>query len=76
MNLTISIDDDLLERTRSLARRRGMSLQELIREQLRLLAGTRSGAEAAQELLALMEEHGGRSGGRPWRREDLYEGRV
>ena len=76
MNVTISVDDDLLERARVLARRRGVSLQELIREQLRLLAGKRSGAEAARELLDLMEEHGGRSGGRTWRREDAYEGRL
>lgn len=76
MNLTLSIDDDLLEAARRLARRRGISLQELIREQLRLLAGPRSGAEAAEELLALMEEHGGRSGGRRWSREELYAGRL
>lgn len=76
MNITIAIDDDLLERARKLARRRGTSLQELIREQLRLLAGERSGADAARELLDLMESHGGRSGGRTWRRDDAYSGRV
>lgn len=78
MNVTISVDDDLLERARQLARRRGVSLQELIREQLRLLAGERSGADTARELLDLMQEHGGRSGGggRTWRREDAYETRV
>lgn len=76
MNLTISVDDDLLERARDLARRRGISLQELIREQLRLLAGARSGADAARELLDLMEAHGGHSGGHRFRREDVYADRL
>lgn len=76
MNVTISVDDDLLERARSLARRRGISLQELVREQLRMLAGARSGEDAARELLDLMESHGGRSRGHGWRREDAYAGRL
>ncbi len=76
MNVTISVDDELLERTRALARRRGVSLQELVREQLRLLAGERTGAEVAEELLDLMEARGGHSGGRKVRREEAYEGRT
>ncbi len=76
MNLTIAVDDDLLERARELARRRGVSLQELLREQLRTLTGERSGADVAEELMALMEAHPGHSGGRRWRREDAYEGRL
>jgi hypothetical protein len=73
MNLTISVDDELLERARDLARRRGISLQELLREQIRLLAGARSGAQVADELLELMRSQGGHSGGRRWRREHAYE---
>jgi hypothetical protein len=76
MNLTISVDDELLERARDVARRRGISLQELLRDQLRTLAGARNGAEVAEELLEMMETHGGRSGGRGWRREDAYQGRL
>jgi len=76
MNLTIAIDDDLLDRARELARRRGVSLQELIREQLRTLAGEQDGAAVAEELLALMTSAGGRSEGRPWARADAYAGRV
>lgn len=72
MNVTISVEDDLLERARELARRRRISLQELIRDQLRLLVRERSGADAASELLDLMERHGGHSGGRRWRRDDAY----
>jgi len=76
MNLTIAVDDDLLESARDLARRRGTSLQELLREQLRTLVGQRQGADVAAELLELMRTHGGHSGGKPWTREDAYEGRV
>ncbi len=76
MNVTISVEDDLLERARDLARRRGISLQELIRDQLRLLAGERPGSHTAHELLELMDQHGGHSGDRPWRREDAYRGRL
>jgi hypothetical protein len=72
MNVTISLDDDLLESARELARRRGISLQELILDQLRLLVGQRSGADTALELLDLMERHGGHFGGRRWRRDDAY----
>lgn len=76
MNLTIAIEDDLLQRARELARRRGVSLQQLIRDQLRTLAGERSGAEVASELLELMEEHGGRGRGERFRRDDVYEERI
>jgi hypothetical protein len=76
VNLTISVEDELLERARELARRRGVSLQELIREQLRLLAGERTGAEAAEELIDLMKNSGGRSRGKKLRREDAYQERT
>lgn len=85
MDVTISIDDELLDRARRLARRRGTSIDELIREQLRLVVGercradaggARTGADAGRELLDLIETHAGRSGGRRWRRDDLYAGRV
>ena len=75
MNLTISVDDDLLRRARDLASRRGISLQELLREHLRSLVAHRSGEDVAAELLDLMEREGGRSGGRRFRREDAYEDR-
>lgn len=76
MNLTISVDDGLLLRARELARRRGTSLQELLRDYLRGLVGERPGGVVADELLGLMEKHGGRSGGRRIRREEAYEERL
>lgn len=76
MDVTIAIDDALLARALDLARRRGITFEELIERQLRALVGERGGAEVARELLDLMETGGGRSGGRRWRREDAYAGRT
>ncbi|MEM6789088.1 MAG: ribbon-helix-helix protein, CopG family [Myxococcota bacterium] len=76
MNLTISVGDALLKRARELARQRGVSLQDLLREHLERLVGQRPGAEVADELIALMEKSPGHSGGRRIAREDAYEGRL
>jgi Arc/MetJ family transcription regulator len=76
MNLTISIDDELLARAREAARRRGMSLQEYLRSCLRALTGERSPDDVARELLELTESQGGHSGGARFRRDDAYAGRV
>ncbi len=73
MNLTISIDDSLLEKARKLAARRGTSVQELLRAQLETLVGHESGESVADELLELMETQGGHSGGRRIRRDEAYE---
>jgi len=75
MNVTISVDDELLALAREAARRRGMSLQEYVRDCLRTLTGATSPADVADELLTLMVEKGGHSGGRRIRREEAYEGR-
>lgn len=77
MNLTISIDEDTLEKARAFAQRQGTSVQELLRDHLRLLAGERSKQQAAREWHRLVQEHGGHSGGRyRFRREDAYDGRL
>ena len=76
MNLTISVDADLLEKARKLASQRGTSVQELLRAHLEALVGVTSGKAAAEELLHLMQVHGGRSGGRRIDRQEAYEERV
>ena len=75
-NLTISVDGELLKRARALARTQGTSLNALLRSYLENLVGAQPGQAVADELLMLMHEHGGRSGGRKIRRDELYEGRV
>ncbi len=62
MNLTISVDDKVLERARKLVQSQGMSLQDLIRRDLESATGQRPAEAVASELLQLMNEHGGHSG--------------
>lgn len=75
-NITIAIPEELARRARDVARRQGASLNSLIRVYLEGLAGERTGEDVADELLELMERHGGRSGGRRVRREEAYESRT
>jgi hypothetical protein len=76
LNVTISIDDDLLRKAREHARRRGVSLQELLRAYLRSVVGEASPETLAKELLELMRKSPGNSGGRRIRRDEAYEGRT
>ena len=75
-NITISVDEDLARRAREVARRQGSSLNALIRQYLESLAGVTPGEAVAEELLRLMNEHGGHSAGRRIVRDDAYEGRT
>jgi hypothetical protein len=76
MNLTLSVDDQAVERAREVARQQGTSLNTLLRQYIETLAGRCTGAEVAQEMQRLWREHSGHSGGRKFRREDAYEGRL
>lgn len=76
MNLTISVDDKVLERARKVARRRGISLQELLRQMLESIAGSRTGNEDADALMTLLRSAPGRSNGSKISRADAYEGRL
>ena len=73
MNLTIAVDDKVLERARLVARRRGVSLQELLRQMIESLAGSRTAEEDAAELITLLRSSPGRSDGRKWSRDDAYD---
>jgi len=75
MNLTISVDDDLLRRAREFARRRGTSLQAILREHLRSLVGDRHPEALAEELDGLLSSQGGRSGSRKIHRGEAYQAR-
>ena len=70
-NLTLAVDDAVLERARQRALEEGTSVNVQVRAFLERYAGARSGFEG---FLALTEGLGTRSGpgGRDWRREDLH----
>lgn len=76
MNLTISVDDGTLQKARTLASKRGISLQDLLRQYLESLVGERPASDVADQLLDLMRSAGGHSGGRRIRRDEAYEDRI
>lgn len=76
MNLTLSIDEALVERARAVAAGRGESLNQLVRELLEAETGLHGGAARARVLDELWATSTGRSGGAPVRREHAYEDRL
>ena len=76
MNLTLSVDEDVVERARKVARARGTSLNALVREYLESLAGKRRGEEVARAMRKFWTESPGNSGGWKFNREELYEERL
>jgi Family of unknown function (DUF6364) len=72
MNVTLAIDDQILSRARQLAQRRGISLNEMIRDYLAEVTAS-APAQALAELEILWEEEKGDSGGWKWNREELYD---
>jgi hypothetical protein len=75
VNLTLSIDERIVERARAIAREQGTSLNALIREYLELLAGQASG-ETVLEQFEEMWRDPGASSGPGVRRDDAYEERL
>lgn len=70
-NVTLSMDEELLEKGRDYAKRHGMSFNALIRDLLRRRVVQES--DWVAESFRRMDEAGGRSAGRNWKREDLYD---
>lgn len=70
MNVTLSIDDALVERARRVAAGRGKSLNQLVRDLLEAETGLHDGAARARVLDELWAASTGHSGGVSMRRED------
>jgi len=71
-NLTLAIDEKLVEEGRRYARAHHTSLNSLVRELLaRTVRGNRD--NWVEECFKHMDEAKGHSRGRTWRREDLYD---
>lgn len=75
MNVTLAIDDALVERARALAASRGTSLNQMIRELLEEATAATSPAALLAELEDLWETDAGRSSAssRTWTRDELYD---
>lgn len=71
-NITMSIDDELLKKSRKYAARHNTSLNALIRQLLKKEVGFGS-KEWLNECLSLMDQIDVNSEGKKWKRSDLYE---
>ena len=74
-NLTLAIDDDLLDKVRVLAAMKRTSVNEMVRGFLtRLVEQESEHDEATEALLKLARESKGRMGGWRFSREETYSG--
>jgi hypothetical protein len=73
VNVTLSIDDRLVERARQKAAALGKSLNQVIRDYLERLAGADDPERDIDELQRLSVRGGGRSRGWKFDREELHE---
>jgi len=75
MNVTLSVNSEVIEKARRRAEAMGTSVNQLIREYLEQIAGE-SGAEAdAEEFERLSRASQGDSHGWKFNRDELYESR-
>ena len=73
MNVTLSIDDEVLLKARHRAEAMGTSVNQLVREYLEQLAGTSDAAADAAEFERLSRASKGNSRGWKFNREELHE---
>ena len=79
MNLTLAVDEKLVEKAREVARAQGTSLQALIRRYLEWLAGENEGEKAVERMRELWRESDKLLKGKPsfkFNREEIYQERV
>lgn len=73
-NLTIAIEDELLQRARVRALQQGTSVNAVLRQYLQAWTDdSRSRQTAIQEILDLANSVDTGSGGRRWTRDELHE---
>lgn len=74
INLTIAMDERVLERARSRANQQGTSLDALVRSYVESFAsGEENREQAVKTLLDLSRKTKSGSGGRRWTRDELHE---
>ena len=73
MRITFSIDEALVKRARTLAKLRGTSLNQIIRDCVTKLAADRSPEELVAELERLWATSPGNAGGERWTREEIHD---
>jgi len=73
MNITLSIDDEVIRRARRQAEALGTSVNQLVRGYLEQLAGVRDPAAIAEEFARLSRLSHGNSRGWKFNREEIHE---
>jgi hypothetical protein len=73
MNVTLSVDDEIIRKARQRAEATGTSVNQLIREYLEQLAGRRDPNADAEEFERLSRMSQGNSRGWKFNREELHE---
>ena len=73
MNLTLAVDERLVEQARKVAESQGKSLNQVIREYLEELASPATAAGEMEELRRLSLEGQGRSKGWKFDRQEIHE---
>ncbi|HEX3046762.1 MAG TPA: DUF6364 family protein [Bacillota bacterium] len=71
-NITISVEEDILEAGREYAKRHNMSLNSLIRKLLAQTVQSES-QNWLEECFSLMDQANADSKGQKWAREELYD---
>ena len=75
MNITLSVDDEVIQRARRQAEALGTSVNQLVREYLEQVAGMSDDIAAAKEFTRLSLIAPGNSRGWKFNREEIHERR-
>jgi len=75
VNITLSIDDEIIQSARRRAEAMGKSVNQLVREYLEQLAGKADLGAVADEYLASSRDPKGNSRGWKFNREEIHERR-
>jgi hypothetical protein len=73
MNVTLSVEDEVIQKARQRAEATGTSVNQLIREYLEQLAGKRDRNADAEQFERLSRMSQGNSGGWKFNRDELHE---
>jgi hypothetical protein len=76
VNLTLSVEEETLERARVVARNLGTSVNAMVRRYLEELAGKKNGTELARRFREMFAEPAGSGKPWTWNRDELYEDRL
>lgn len=75
-NVTLAVDEKLLEASREYARRHHTTVNKMVRDFLQQEVGQQGKINWVDEFLRLTKEGGGNSRGWKWNREEIYDRKV